>query len=445
MQIHKVNSDESFRVLKSLFYRYFNCIITYNTLYQSANDQKFLYKEGKLQHTISAVKKLRKLLTYMRGGVKVFTGEHIMIKRFKVSNFKGFTETIDFKLYQTHDYSFNKHLIKDKIVNKAIIYGKNGSGKSNLGYALYDITLHLTDKQKSADIYQYNYINLDNDAWYAEFEFEFEFDGQSIIYSYGKTKGNELVFEKIVIEGSMVLNYDIRENRKNIVLSISGYETLNLDLFDGSLSFLKYIYKNSPSYAKSPVTKIVEFAEHMLWFRCLSDGNLYIGYKDGSERMDEIIINSNKIKEFESFLNKQGLNYKLVSREINNTKVLYAVFKKGEALFSSIISSGTRALWLYYCWSISFENVSFLFLDEFDAYYHFETAELILKAINDNPNMQAVVTSHNTYLMRNSITRPDCCFILTNNKITSISECTDKEIREAHNLEKMYRNGAFTE
>ena len=47
--------------------------------------------------------------------------------------------------------------------------------------------------------------------------------------------------------------------------------------------------------------------------------------------------------------------------------------------------------------------------------------------------------------MRNSITRPDCCFILTGGKINSLSECTDKEIREAHNLEKMYRNGAFTE
>ena len=68
-----------------------------------------------------------------------------------------------------------------------------------------------------------------------------------------------------------------------------------------------------------------------------------------------------------------------------------------------------------------------------------------MKAINNNKNMQAIVTSHNTYLMRNSITRPDCCFILTNNKVTALCDCTDKEIREAHNLEKMYRNGAFQE
>ena len=102
-------------------------------------------------------------------------------------------------------------------------------------------------------------------------------------------------------------------------------------------------------------------------------------------------------------------------------------------------------MWLYFCWSLFFKNVSFAFIDEFDAFYHYETAEIILRAINDSPNMQAIVTSHNTYLMRNSITRPDCCFILTDGHVNSLSECTEKEIREAHNLEKMYRNGAFTE
>jgi hypothetical protein len=34
---------------------------------------------------------------------------------------------------------------------------------------------------------------------------------------------------------------------------------------------------------------------------------------------------------------------------------------------------------------------------------------------------------------------------MTENKITSLFNSTDKEIREAHNLEKMYINGAFME
>ena len=42
------------------------------------------------------------------------------------------------------------------------IVGENGSGKSNLGFALYDLTVHLTDKQKPDPQWYINYSNLDN-------------------------------------------------------------------------------------------------------------------------------------------------------------------------------------------------------------------------------------------------------------------------------------------
>lgn len=39
--------------------------------------------------------------------------------------------------------------------------------------------------------------------------------------------------------------------------------------------------------------------------------------------------------------------------------------------------------------------------------------------------------------------RPDCYFILNDGYILPISERTEKEIRQAHNLQKMYKVGAF--
>ena len=45
--------------------------------------------------------------------------------------------------------------------------------------------------------------------------------------------------------------------------------------------------------------------------------------------------------------------------------------------------------------------------------------------------------------MSNDILRPDCYFILKNNKISSLDKTTTKELRRAHNLEKMYKAGAF--
>ena len=57
--------------------------------------------------------------------------------------------------------------------------------------------------------------------------------------------------------------------------------------------------------------------------------------------------------------------------------------------------------------------------------------------------MQVFTTTHNTDLMSNDLLRPDCYFLLENNSINAISELTEKELRQAHNLQKMYKAGAF--
>lgn len=123
-----------------------------------------------------------------------------------------------------------------------------------------------------------------------------------------------------------------------------------------------------------------------------------------------------------------------------------AMFHKGKnsVPFETVASTGTKALFLFYIWSISsFKQISFLFIDEFDAFFHYEAAESIINRLNKSTSFQSVVTSHNTYLMQNKLTRPDCCYIMTEDRISSLFNCTDKEIREAHNLEKMYINGVF--
>lgn len=43
-----------------------------------------------------------------------------------------------------HNYGFNKNLIRNGLVNKAMIVGKNGCGKTSFGFALFDIVYTLT-------------------------------------------------------------------------------------------------------------------------------------------------------------------------------------------------------------------------------------------------------------------------------------------------------------
>ena len=69
-------------------------------------------------------------------------------------------------------------------------------------------------------------------------------------------------------------------------------------------------------------------------------------------------------------------------------------------------STGTRELLLFFFWSMFFEEVSFLFIDEFDAFYHFELSRELIKYVAKLNNVQAVFACvHKTdYIMQ----RSDC-------------------------------------
>ena len=113
--------------------------------------------------------------------------------------------------------------------------------------------------------------------------------------------------------------------------------------------------------------------------------------------------------------------------------------------FFKTASNGTKALYTLFYWLKTAAKASFLFIDEFDAYYHYELSEAIVKLLEEYSQFQTVLTSHNTNLLTNKIMRPDCYFVITNERITSIANATNRELREGHNLEKLYINGEFDE
>jgi len=366
-----------------------------------------------------------------------------MLKRFEVENFKGFKNNMVFDL-TARDYAFNKSIVVNDIVNKAIVYGKNGVGKTSLGVALFDIVGHLTDKERMPFIYLNNYLNLESSKEQAVFKYVFQFDDDILEYEYAKRDPDYLICEKLTINQVNVINYNYFDFELRFLdKSIVG--DLNIDLIDNKLSVLKYIYRNTPTNPSSPITKMMQFVENMLWYRSLSEGNSYCGFSNGGASLVDKLYESGKTSEFESFLAENDLHYKLKFANINGRHELMAVYDNGnKAPFSSLASTGTMALFLFYIWSISaFKSISFLFIDEFDAFLHYESAETLVLQLNKAKNFQTVLTSHNTYLMQNRLTRPDCCYIMTSDRITNLFDSTDKEIREAHNLEKMYINGVF--
>jgi AAA15 family ATPase/GTPase len=368
-----------------------------------------------------------------------------MLTRFEVKNFKNFKDNFVLDFTKTKNYNFNPECVKDGVVNKAIIYGPNGIGKSNLGFAIFDIVSHLTDKNRNLEFYN-NYINAENDNDVVEFLYSFKFDKDIITYRYGKKSFEELAFEELKINDKIVVFYD-RTKTEPAFIDLKGAETLNRDLGQNKVSVIKYISSSTvleDNNENTSFKKFIKFVEKMLYFRSVGN-NCYIGYETGINSISKDIIEKGKLKDFETFLNKAEIKCKLKEIEINGQKNIAFDFDKKTIEFFSIASTGTLSLSLLYYWlqRMKIENeVSFVFIDEFDAYYHHNLAKLIVEEMKKG-NYQVVLTTHNTTIMSNDLLRPDCYFIMSKNDIKPLYDFTDKELRLAHNIEKMYRAGAF--
>jgi hypothetical protein len=149
------------------------------------------------------------------------------------------------------------------------------------------------------------------------------------------------------------------------------------------------------------------------------------------------------LREFEHFLHESGIEDNLTVKTNADGKKILCFDTETPLPFFKVASSGTRTLYTFFYWYKTARDVSFMFIDEFDAFYHFELAESIVSLLERMPNTQVILTSHNTNLLTNKIMRPDCYFVLTKDKLTALANATTRELREGHNLEKLYMSGEF--
>lgn len=363
-----------------------------------------------------------------------------MLKLFEVSGFKNFKDKVSLDFSDVRDYKFNSDCISSNLLSKIIVYGKNSIGKSNLGLAMFDIVSHLSNKNVTPGLYDY-YLNVNSLNDYAEFHYIFQFNDQEVDYRYQKDNKQSLVYERVSINSKMLFEYNYKKKKGNTDGIKAIAPTLNWAFQDVD-SILKYVLNNTVLEESHPLRRMMRYVSNILWFRSL-DENRFIGYKSKSNDYFDFIFEPNILSEFESFLHKSGVENDLIVKEDSDgQRRLY--FKTDIPLpFFKVASSGTKALYTFFYWYKTSTEVTLMFIDEFDAYYHFELAESIVSMLEKMTNTQVILTSHNTNLLTNRIMRPDCYFILTKDKLISLANATDRELREGNNLEKLYMSGEF--
>lgn len=379
-----------------------------------------------------------------------------MLKKFILNNYKNFKNEITIDFENIAGYQFNSDCLSEGIIGKMLIYGRNATGKTNLGKAILDIDSTIFGRTR----YVRNGIllNADSREDAATFQYEFRFEDTELSYKYSRLSNQELREEELSINGKSIFkcNFCLQEyNFDN--LDYIDAETANIERYlqsleveeddeisEPKLPFLRWLISNMALQNDSPLIRLANYVRRMTM---ITVGN-GMQYRFGrlNQSFYASLENTERLKDFEDFLNAMGIECRLVLKKLpDGQRELYFAHEQLVPFYENA-SSGTLALAELYRRLVPKEgDASLIYLDEFDAFYHYEMAENVIRFFKQKyPKCQMIMTSHNTNLMTNRIMRPDCLFILSRKgTLTALCNATERELREGHNLEKMYISGEF--
>lgn len=375
-----------------------------------------------------------------------------MLAKFSVKNFKNFEKKFTIDLSQTKQYAYSETCVKDGIVKTGLIYGPNSIGKSNLGKAIFDIVQNLTDKERTPALYS-SYANAKHLELAIEFVYEFVFGSSRVRYEYTKLTYEDIIKEVFFIDGVEVVS----RYGDTFHTALEGSETLNSNKLNSKISVMRFIKANAV-LADNPTNNVVwsffSFIDRMLMFSNLRQ-NYYQGFIVGNPLVDVEIIKKGKLAELESFLNSADVECSLKNLEINGQQKMFFYFGDNHYIdFWENASTGTQSLVFFFYWYMQMQAdpslaPSFVYLDEFDAFYHEKTAAKVVELLRQTQS-QVILTTHDSSLLTNELLRPDCAFNMLPEYKNSdsyvmgpLSSRTEKELRQALNIPKMFRAGAF--
>lgn len=372
-----------------------------------------------------------------------------MLKSFTVSNFKAFKKPVTIDFASTGNYTFNTEAIKNDIVKTAVMYGKNASGKSSLGLAIFDIVPTLTDNFVNSANYA-NYKNRISNSPFVSFEYKFQFNNSELVYSYSKSDFRQLISEKLVINNKILIDYDRVKDDTVLSIFFKGAENINISLKQLNFSAIRFVKSNiilEENDENAIFNEFYSFVSKMLLFWSL-ERREFIGYTPAfGQSLIQKIVKSGHFADLQKFFKDAGFEDEFEHRVINGAEQLLIKYGENNRIsFEQACSSGMSSLLLLYYWLEDISDPkkcpSFICIDEFDAFYHFELSYFIIERLR-SANCQVLLTTHNTSIFTNDLLRPDCYYICSKDKIVNAHNATLKEIRFGHNLEKLYRGGTF--
>lgn len=206
-----------------------------------------------------------------------------MLKLFRIENYKSFKSPLTIDFSKVGGYQFSESCVTDDVISKMLIYGRNATGKTNLGSAICDIayaTAYLVRYDDTA------FLNADSESNAASFSYCFQFNQSEIEYTYAKSSLSHYLTEVLRINGQEIFNFNyITDKYQCDHLELISSETIQVDRFlealhDDSLEgdaaerticFLRWLFANSAYDNNSVFAQMRRFIGGM---RLMSTGAL---------------------------------------------------------------------------------------------------------------------------------------------------------------------------
>lgn len=189
------------------------------------------------------------------------------LAKFTVRGYRNFAAPVSVDFTLIHDYDFNPECVEDGVITKFGVFGPNGSGKTNLGHAMFNIVARLTHKSTGVlrtrtDLF----LNLDDETEEAVFSYTFKVGGHLHTLEYGMAGEEKMTWESYAIDQETVYDYNYAAQafrEKNFALL--GSPAPNFACFQDNLSVFRYIASNSALAKDSPMRAIMDYVPGMLW------------------------------------------------------------------------------------------------------------------------------------------------------------------------------------
>lgn len=402
-----------------------------------------------------------------------------MLLEFSCSNHKSIKQKIIFSALAGSDTSNEDQVFtyrNYRVLKNAVIYGANGSGKSNFVNAIYfmkSLVINSIKHQPGQLIFQvpHKLLGINNDS-----EYTMQFVKNNIRYAYGFILNNTYVKEEYLYSFPNDRQQKIFERKNEVILSGNKYKG-KFELCKEALMPNRLLLSCAANFSSIDEIKLVYsfFKDDLIIYsRALfndwlnySLGEMYnnqeskklvlsildsldTGIKDIAIRKEIIQYEDNNYSQYIQYINEETKNLLNQKHYVYKASVIYDSF---EIDLIKDESQGIKKLVEFLCPFINIiKNGKVFICDEIETNLH----ESILCALlnifkhvkgTDNVHSQMFFTTHDTSILNLSLFRRDQVWFTELSKkdrstdLYSLSEI--KNVRKEENIEKGYISGRY--